>query len=62
LYSSSTETLLRSGAMSSRIAQLSVIDTLYAAVCSRIFNQVKAHLEKTRVATRQLHMPQSNGK
>ena len=55
LYSSSTETLLRSGAMSSRIAQLAVIDTLYTAVCSRIFDEVKPHLEKTRVATMRLH-------
>ncbi len=54
LYSSSTETLLRSGAMSSRIAQLSVIDTLYAAVCSRDFSNVKQHLEMTRKAVQRL--------
>ena len=58
LYSSSTETLLRSGAMSSRIAQLCVIDTLYAAVCSRIFNEVKPYLEQSRVATSRMHRPQ----
>ena len=55
LYSSSTETLLRSGAMSSRIAQLAVIDTLYAAMCSRAFDEVKPHLEKSRMATMRLH-------
>lgn len=58
LYSSSTETLLRSGAMSSRIAQLCVIDTLYAAVCSRIFNEVKPYLEQSRAATGRMHRPQ----
>lgn len=41
--------------MSSRIAQLAVIDTLYAAVCSRIFDEVKPHLEKSRMATMRLH-------
>ena len=49
------ETLLRSGAMSSRIAQLCVIDTLYASVCSRIFNEVKPYLEQSRVATSRMH-------
>ena len=60
LYSSSTETLLRSGAMSSRIAQLCVIDTLYAAVCSRIFNEVKPYLEQSRAATGRMHRPQGS--
>ena len=60
LYSSSTETLLRSGAMSSRIAQLCVIDTLYAAVCSRIFNEVKPYLEQSRAATGRMHRPQNS--
>ena len=55
LYSSSTETLLRSGAMSSRIAQLAVIDTLYAAMCSKAFDEVKPPLEKSRMATMRLH-------
>lgn len=57
LYSSSTETLLRSGAMSSRIAQLCMIDVLYASVCSRIFDQVRPYLEKSRTAAAQLHLP-----
>lgn len=62
LYSSSTETMmLRSGAMSSRIAQLAVIDTLYAAVCSASFTQVKPHLEKTRTATMRMHMHMEPG-
>lgn len=59
LYSSSSETLLRSSAMSSRIAQLTVIDVLFAAVCSRNFDKVKPHLEKMRVAVSRLHSPAS---
>lgn len=56
LYCSSTETMLRSGAMSSRIAQLTVVDVLYAAVCSRMFGQVKSHLEKSRTAVSRLRV------
>lgn len=56
LYTASTETFLRSGAMSSRIAQLFVLDTLYSAVCSRDYEQVKAHLDKTRRATIRMHL------
>ena len=55
LYTASTETLLRSGAMSSRLAQMFVVDILYASVCSRIFDEVKPHLEKTRQATLKFH-------
>ena len=56
LYCVSTETLLRSGAMSSRIAQLTVIDTLYASVCSRMFDKVKSHLDRTRAITQRTHI------
>jgi len=56
LYCVSTETLLRSGAMSSRIAQLTVIDTLYASVCSRLFDKVKSHLDRTRAITQRTHI------
>ena len=56
LYCVSTETLLRSGAMSSRIAQFAVIDTLYASVCSRMFDQVKSHLDRTRAITQRAHI------
>ena len=55
LYSSSTETMLRIGPMSSRIAQLTVIDILYASVCSKIFDSAKSHLELSGKATRVLH-------
>lgn len=58
LFSSSTETLLRIGPMSSRIAQLTVIDILYAAVCSQIFDTAKPHLELSRTATLRMHQSQ----
>ncbi|HBP38333.1 MAG TPA: RpiR family transcriptional regulator [Clostridiales bacterium] len=51
LFSSSTETMIRSGAMSSRIAQMTVIDILYTSVCSRLYDEVKPHLDKTRFVT-----------
>ncbi|MGI6737914.1 MAG: MurR/RpiR family transcriptional regulator [Christensenellales bacterium] len=56
LYCVSTETLLRSGAMSSRIAQLTIIDILFASVCSRNFDEVKPHLERSRIITRRAHV------
>ena len=47
--------MLRIGPMSSRIAQLTVIDILYASVCSKIFDSAKSHLELSGKATRVLH-------
>lgn len=46
----STEGMLRSGAMSSRIGQLTIIDILYTAVASKDYNLVKASLDKSRFA------------
>ena len=46
----SMETYIRSGAMSSRIAQMTIIDALYSAVCSAMYAQVKPYLDKTRLA------------
>jgi DNA-binding MurR/RpiR family transcriptional regulator len=51
LYSSSVEGLVRSGAMSSRIGQLNVIDILYTAVTSAEYDKAKPYLDKTRIAT-----------
>ena len=52
LYTVSAETMIRSGAISSRIAQLTVIDALYTAVCSNMYDSVKSQLDKTsRVAS-----------
>lgn len=46
----STESDIRSGATSSRIAQLNVIDILYLAIASRDYNQSVEYLEKSRQA------------
>lgn len=48
LLTSSQENILRSGAISSRIAQLSTIDTLFIAVALLDYKQSKASVEKTR--------------
>lgn len=56
LYSSSSETLIRSGPMGSRIGQLAVIDVLYTAVASREYEQVKSYLDKTRLAAAKKHI------
>ncbi len=46
----STENLIRSGAMSSRISQLTIIDILYTAVASKDYAKVKPFLDKSRFA------------
>ena len=56
LYCVSTETLKRSGAMSSRIAQYTMIDILYASVCTRNFNAIKSHLSRSRSISQRAHM------
>ena len=56
LYSSSSESLVRSGPMGSRIGQLTVIDILYTAVAGREFDHVKSQLDKTRLATAKKHI------
>ena len=56
LYCVSTETLQRSGAMSSRIAQFTMIDILYASVCTRSFNEIKPHLDRSRSISQRAHM------
>jgi DNA-binding MurR/RpiR family transcriptional regulator len=53
LFVSAPEISIRSGAMSSRIAQLNVIDILFAGVASKNFEQIKKHLSKTRKAIRE---------
>lgn len=52
LYTASLETLIRSGAMSSRIGQLNVVDFLFSAVASHEFPQIKSYLDRTSFATR----------
>jgi len=51
LFVLSPEITFRSGAMSSRIAQLNVIDILFTAVASCMFEDVKKFLENTRMST-----------
>lgn len=53
LFVSAPEISIRSGAMSSRIAQLNVIDILFAAVTSKQFDIAKSYLEKTRKAIKE---------
>ncbi|MBQ8081745.1 MAG: MurR/RpiR family transcriptional regulator [Clostridia bacterium] len=55
LHTCSNETLKRSGAMSSRIAQMVVLDTLYAACCSRDFSTVRRYLKESSNALLWLH-------
>lgn len=50
LLTSSQENIFRSGAISSRIAQLSTIDTLFIAVALVDYGQSKKSIEKTREA------------
>lgn len=50
LMITSMESDIRSGATSSRIAQLNVIDILYLAIASRGYNQSVQYLEKSRQA------------
>ena len=47
LFISTPEITIRSGAMGSRIAMLSVIDILFAGVASAEYNNVKKYLTKT---------------
>jgi DNA-binding MurR/RpiR family transcriptional regulator len=56
LYSSSSETLIRSGVMGQRIGQLTVIDILYTAVVSRLYGTVKIHLDETRLLSARKHL------
>lgn len=52
LYTTSTETEIRSGATSSRITQLNLIDILYLGVASRDYDQSVRYLEKSRSAVK----------
>ena len=55
LHTSSAESMIRSGAMGSRIGQLTMIDILYTAVSSRLYEQAKPYLDKTRLASQRKH-------
>lgn len=49
IYIPSTEQVLRSGAMSSRMAQMNVIDVLYTAYAFRKFDGLKQRLAETYI-------------
>ncbi len=54
LFISSTENEIRSGAMSSRITQLNVIDILYLGVASLNYEKSRFYLEKSKEAIDEL--------
>ena len=56
LYCSSSELMIRSGAMGSRIGSMSVIDVLYTAVTSSMYQNVKEYLDKTQLVSARKHM------
>jgi len=51
LYTAAKETAFGSDAMSSRIAQLSIIDVLYAGVANKDYEKSLARIQKTREAS-----------
>jgi DNA-binding MurR/RpiR family transcriptional regulator len=55
LFTSSSEAMIRSGPMGSRIGQLTMVDILYTAVSSRLYDQVKPYLDKTRMVAQRKH-------
>jgi len=55
LVTAARETTFRSGAMSSRIAQLAVVDCLFAGVAQRSYDQAIQALETTFAAVRSRH-------
>jgi DNA-binding MurR/RpiR family transcriptional regulator len=51
LFTAARETLFGSDAITTRIAQLAVIDTLYVGVALRRYERAKESIERTREAT-----------
>jgi DNA-binding MurR/RpiR family transcriptional regulator len=51
LYTAAKETAFGSDAMSSRIAQLTIIDTLYAGIANADYDKALAMIQKTREAS-----------
>jgi len=56
LQTSSKETLFRTDAISSRIAQLTIVDVITAAVANEKFDSYQANIEKTRNSTTEKKM------
>ncbi|MET0695155.1 MAG: MurR/RpiR family transcriptional regulator [Propionibacteriaceae bacterium] len=59
LVTAARETTFRSGAMSSRIAQLAIIDCLFAGVAQRSYDQAIQALESTFAVVRSRHSRRS---
>ena len=49
LYTAANESVFRSGAMSSRLSQLNVIDILYTALANDSYEQTLEQLSKTHI-------------
>lgn len=49
---SAPEVIVRCGAMSSRIAQLTMVDILFSCIFSRHYQEVRYHLDRTKRETR----------
>lgn len=56
LYISCPEISVRSGAMSSRLAQLMAVDALYSTVAHLDYDQISPHLERSLESTQRLHL------
>lgn len=52
LFMVSDENFIRSGAMSSRIGQLCIIDILFSIVTSRLYSDVKPYLDRSMAASK----------
>lgn len=50
LFVASSETLVRSAAMSSRIAMMHIVDLIFTAVATKAYDEYKPALDKTHVA------------
>jgi DNA-binding MurR/RpiR family transcriptional regulator len=57
LTTAARETTFRSGAMASRLAQLTVVDCLFVGVAQRTYKQTMAALNATRAAVGSRHKP-----
>ena len=52
LFMVSDESFIRSGAMSSRIGQLCIVDILFSIVTSRMYNDIKPYLDRSMAASK----------
>ena len=59
LYTAANESLFRSGAMSSRISQLSIIDILYTALANDQYEQSVSQLSRTHIQKPGVPSPRS---